>query len=186
MRFGLTVVLDTALAFGANTALSDPALEALREGKLERLIFHDTPKPVINTVFYHEDGSDMSFQDLQGHYSVVNFWATWCAPCRHEMPSLNALQVEFGGDDFQVVTIATGRNNPAGINRFFEEANIQALPKHTDPKQGLAKDVGVLALPITLILDRHGREIARLSGDADWHSDSARALVAAMIAKPES
>jgi thiol-disulfide isomerase/thioredoxin len=123
----------------------------------------------------------MTLGDLRGSYAVVNFWATWCAPCRHEMPSLNALQTEFGGDTFQVVTIATGRNKPAAIYRFFDEESIDALPKHTDPNQLLARQMGVLGLPITVVLDPEGREIARLRGDADWYSDSARAIVGAMI-----
>ena len=112
---------------------------------------------------------------------LVNFWATWCAPCRKEMPQLNALQKEFGGDDFQVLTIATGRNSEEGIKRFFEEAGVDSLPRHQDPKQKLASQMGVFGLPISVLLDREGREIARLQGDAKWDSDSARAIIAALI-----
>jgi thiol-disulfide isomerase/thioredoxin len=112
---------------------------------------------------------------------LVNFWATWCAPCRKEMPQLNALQKEFGGDDFQVLTIATGRNSEEGIKRFFEEAGVDSLPRHQDPKQKLASQMGVFGLPISVLLDREGREIARLQGDAEWDSESARAIIAALI-----
>jgi len=185
MRLIRSAVLYTLLAMGANTALADPALQELRDGSMKKLIFHSEPKDVSDAVFFNEDGSDMTLADLQGHYSVVNFWATWCAPCRHEMPSLNALQTEFGGETFQVVTIATGRNKAVAIDRFFDEETIDALPKHTDPKQKLARTMAVLGLPITVILDPDGKEIARLRGDADWYSDSARAIVAAMIA-PEA
>ncbi|MEL7114826.1 MAG: TlpA disulfide reductase family protein [Pseudomonadota bacterium] len=181
MRVLRFAVLYTALLLGANTAAADPALEALREDSMKKLIFHSEAQPVSDAVFQHADGSDMTLADLKGKYSVVNFWATWCAPCRHEMPSLNALETEFGGDAFQVVTIATGRNKPAAIDRFFEEESIDALPKHTDPKQLLARQMGILGLPITVVLDPDGNEIARLRGDADWYSDSARAIVAAMI-----
>lgn len=181
MRLIRLAVLYTALALGANAAAADPALEALRDGSMKKLVFHAEPKPVTDVAFFHEDGSEMTLADLKGQYSVVNFWATWCAPCRHEMPSLNALQTEFGGESFQVVTIATGRNKPAGIDRFFDEENIDALPKHTDPKQTLARNMAVLGLPITVILNPEGEEIARLRGDADWYSDSARAIVGAMI-----
>lgn len=181
MRLIRLAVLYTALLLGANSAAADPALEALRDGSMKKLVFHAEPKPVTDVAFFHEDGSEMTLGDLKGQYSVVNFWATWCAPCRHEMPSLNALQTEFGGDSFQVVTIATGRNKPAGIDRFYEEENIDALPKHTDPKQALARNMAVLGLPITVILNPEGEEIARLRGDADWYSDSARAIVGAMI-----
>lgn len=181
MRLIRLAILYTALVMGANVADADPALEALRDGSMKKLMFHSEPRAAADTVFVHEDGSDITLADLEGSYAVVNFWATWCAPCRHEMPSLNALQQEFGGESFQVVTIATGRNKASAIDRFFDEESITDLPKHTDPNQILARQMGVLGLPITVILDPEGREIARLRGDADWHSDSARAIVAAML-----
>ncbi|MEO0381693.1 MAG: TlpA disulfide reductase family protein, partial [Pseudomonadota bacterium] len=109
------------------------------------------------------------------------FWATWCAPCRHEMPMLSELQTAFGGDDFEVVTIATGRNSPAGIVKFFKDTGIDNLPRYQDPKQKLAAQMGVFGLPITVLIDRDGREIARLRGDADWSSDSAKAIIAELI-----
>ena len=94
---------------------------------------------------------------------------------------LDALQKQFGGNDFEVLTIATGRNSPDAINRFFEEAGIQNLPRHQDPKQGLASQMGIFGLPITVLLDPEGQEIARLRGDADWSSDSAKAIVKALV-----
>ena len=96
---------------------------------------------------------------------------------------LDALQTEFGGDAFEVVTVATGRNSVQGIRRFFEEVGVANLPVLLDPKQELAREMGVFGLPITVILDREGREIARLRGEADWESDSAKAIVAALIAR---
>lgn len=97
------------------------------------------------------------------------------------MPQLNALQKEFGGADFEVLTIAAGRNSPAGIMKFFEEAGIDSLPRHQDPKQALASEMGVFGLPITVLIDPEGNEIARLRGDAEWDSDSAKAIVGALL-----
>lgn len=94
---------------------------------------------------------------------------------------LSALQTEFGGDNFEVLTLATGRNNPAGIVKFFDEIGVDNLPRHQDPKQALAREMGIFGLPITVILDPEGREIARLRGDADWNSDSAKAIIAALV-----
>lgn len=94
---------------------------------------------------------------------------------------LAALQDEFGGESFEVLTLATGRNNPAGIVKFFDEIGITNLPRHQDPKQALARDMGIFGLPITVILDPEGREIARLRGDAHWDSDSAKAIIRALI-----
>ena len=175
------VVLYTALALGANAALADPALEALREGSMKKLVFHSAPQEVSDAVFFDISDAELTLEAYEGKYVLVNFWATWCAPCRKEMPALNALQNEFGGDAFEVVTIATGRNQPAAMRRFFDEVGVDALPLHRDPKQKLAREMAVLGLPISVILNPDGDEIARLRGDADWHSDSARAIVAAMI-----
>ena len=94
---------------------------------------------------------------------------------------LSELQSEFGGDQFQVVTIATGRNSPTGIKKLLAEINVNNLPRHQDPKQALARDMAVLGLPITVLIDPDGHEIARLRGDADWNSDSAKAIIAALL-----
>ena len=95
---------------------------------------------------------------------------------------LDNLQAEFGGEDFEVVTIATGRNDVTGIRRFFEETEVTRLPILLDPRSELAREMAVLGLPITVVLDREGREIARMRGDAEWDSDSAKAIVAALLA----
>ena len=182
MRWIRFAVIYTALALGANAGLAADiaALEALREGDMKKLVFHAQPQPVADIPFTSEDGSAMTLAAFQGKHIVLNFWATWCAPCRKEMPELNALQKEFGGEAFEVVTIATGRKSEAGMRRFFEETGVDALPLHRDPKQQLARNMAVLGLPITVILNPEGLEIARLRGDADWHSDSARAIIGAL------
>ena len=182
MRLLHSAVLYTALILGANVTFAGNAeLEALREGSLKKLVFPSEAKDVSQAVFTDPDGGEHTLSDWQGKYVLVNFWATWCAPCRKEMPSLDALQEEFGGDTFEVVTIATGRNAVPAITRFFEEEEITNLPILLDPKQQLARDMAVLGLPISVILNPEGQEVARLRGDAEWYSDSARAIVAAMI-----
>ena len=183
MKLLRSAVLYTALVVFANSAAADPALEALRDGSLKKLIFHEAPDPVSAAVFSEPDGTERSLEDWRGKYVLLNFWATWCAPCRKEMPALDALQTEFGSSSFEVVTLATGRNSLAGIKRFFEEEEIKALPVLLDPKQAVARDMAVLGLPITVLIDPDGREIARLRGDADWYSDSARAIAAALSAR---
>ena len=184
MRLLQSLTLYLALALGANAALADSAqLEALREGDMKKLVFHSTPQPASEASFrLADDAGTGQLADYRGQYVLLNFWATWCAPCRKEMPTLAALQQEFGGESFQVVTLATGRNSPSAISKFFDKISVTSLPRHQDPKQALARDMGILGLPITVILDPEGQEIARLRGDADWHSDSARAIVAALVA----
>ena len=176
-------VLYIALLCAANAALADTSeLETMREGSMKKLLFSD-PVAVSEETFTHADGGEFRLSDFEGKYVLVNFWATWCAPCRKEMPMLSELQTEFGGDSFEVVTIATGRNDLNGIKRFFGEIEVDNLPLYLDPKQALARDMAVLGLPITVIIDPAGFEIARMRGDAEWNSESAKAIIAALIAE---
>ena len=96
------------------------------------------------------------------------------------MPTLAKLQEELGDEGVRVATIATGRNDPVELDRFLQEAGAGALPQWRDPSQALAREMGVLGLPITVILDREGQEVARLQGDADWSSESALAILRAI------
>ncbi|MEN8839679.1 MAG: TlpA disulfide reductase family protein [Octadecabacter sp.] len=155
------------------------AFESLRTGDMMKLQFGaDRGSDVV---FTHEDGSDLTLAAFQGQYVVLNFWATWCAPCRKEMPHLSELQDEFGGEDFQVVTVATGLNQRPAMERFLEEIGVDNLPLHTDVNSALARDMGVVGLPVTLIMDPNGQEVARLIGDADWASESAKAILRGLL-----
>ncbi|QGX97247.1 TlpA family protein disulfide reductase [Roseovarius faecimaris] len=178
----LSLVLYMALGLCANAALADMSdVAALREGDMKKLVLHDAPKASGTAAFTGADGSEMTLADYQGKHILLNFWATWCAPCRKEMPMLSELQAELGGDAFEVVTLATGRNAPQAMKKFFDEIGVDNLPLHRDPKQQVARQMGVFGLPVTVILDPDGQEIARLTGDADWSSDSAKAILAALI-----
>lgn len=180
----LAATLYVAISLSANAAFAGPdigALEALRQGTMKKLAFHADPQDVSSVPFSDPDGQEHSLAEFSGKYVLVNFWATWCAPCRKEMPSLDALQKQLGGDHFQVVTIAVGRNPVPAVDSFFEEAGVTALPKYRDPKQKFAREMGVLGLPISVVLDPDGKEIARLRGDADWHSSSAVVIFEALI-----
>lgn len=149
---------------------------------MKKLVVHSAPKMAGVANFLDENGDAHELADYKGKVVLVNFWAVWCAPCRKEMPSLDALEQALGGEDFQVVPIATGRNRLPGIKKLFTDVGVTSLPILTDPRQGLAREMGVLGLPATVLLDREGREVARMTGDADWNSDSARAIIEALIA----
>ncbi len=182
----LTAALYTALALGATPAAADVAkAESLREGTMKKLLFSE-PQSVSAETFTDPNGGTFTLEDFEGKHVLVNFWATWCAPCRKEMPQLSELQAEFGGDTFEVVTIATGRNPLPAIDRFFLEIGVDNLPRYLDPQSRLARDMAVLGLPITVILDEEGNEIARMRGDAEWNSDSAKAVIGALTGQGES
>ncbi|MEM1272639.1 MAG: TlpA disulfide reductase family protein [Pseudomonadota bacterium] len=175
-------ILSLALAFGLGAnAVAAQDLESLREGYMRGVVFHETPIDVSGQTFTDMENGSHTLADFEGQVVLLNFWATWCAPCREEMPSLDALQQDLGGEDFQVVTLATGRNPPPAILRFFDEEGIEALPTYLDPRQDIAREMSVFGLPITVIIDRNGQEIGRLRGDADWHSAEAVALLQAVI-----
>ena len=138
----------------------------------------ERPALAVETV----DHGPFDLAAQRGQWVVVNFWATWCAPCRHEMPGLDRLNAEMGGEDFAVVTVATGRNAVPGIRKFFAEAEVTTLPGLRDPKSALARKAGVMGLPVTLVLNPEGQEVARLIGDAEWDAPEAKAALAALMA----
>ena len=183
LRLGLAV-LYTALMLGANQGVADvAAADALRAGDMKKLSFSAEAKPLPESALVGLDDAPHSLSDYRGKWVLVNFWATWCPPCRTEMPGLDALQEKLGGDRFQVVTVATGRNPVQGIEKFFAEAGITRLPALRDPGSDLAHGLGIMGLPVTVILNPEGQEAGRLIGDAAWDAPEAVAVLEALIAE---
>jgi thiol-disulfide isomerase/thioredoxin len=169
------VVLYTSFLLFANalsaneTKFSD--LNNQKFGDMKKMTIASNPTSAPKTIFFDDDGKELTLNDFKGRLTLVNFWATWCAPCRKEMPSLEVLSNQLGGDTFQVLTIATMRSSKEAVKNFYSDNNIGGLPKFRDPKGHLARASGVAALPLTILLDRKGNEISRLIGDADWSQD---------------
>ena len=178
---GIAGGLYLALGTGETPSLPDrdfSHVEAMRSGDMLKLQFGVNRGSDV--VFTHEDGSDMTLAAFEGKYTVLNFWATWCAPCRKEMPHLSGLADEFGAD-LNVITVATGLNQRPAMERFLAEIGVDNLPLHTDTNSALARDMGVIGLPVTLIMDPAGFEIARLIGGANWASDNAKAMLRYLV-----
>jgi thiol-disulfide isomerase/thioredoxin len=186
----LFAMLYAAITLGANPVLAQSldlsALSALRAGDMQKLVIHSEPKKLRKATFLDAEGEKISLKDYRGKVMLLNFWATWCPPCLAEMPSLDALQTELGGDDFTVLTVATGRNPLPAIKKFFAKAKIENLPILRDPKQSFARANAVFGLPTTIIIDTDGMEIARVTGDANWYSDEALILIKALLPETES
>ena len=186
MKILVAATLYAAVTLGANPVLAGgldiDALREMRAGDMRKLAFHAVAKDPVVVSFVDKDGAEMDISAFKGKVILLNFWATWCAPCRKEMPMLEALEKELGGEDFAVVTMATGRNPVPMIEAFFAKINVTSLPILRDPKQAYARRMAVLGLPMTMILDRQGREVARLRGDAEWDSADAVAILRAVIA----
>ncbi|MCP5085233.1 MAG: TlpA family protein disulfide reductase [Rhodobacteraceae bacterium] len=181
----LLIVLYAALgpvANWQNTPRVDvSALEALRVGDMKKLVFHERPRAPVTKTFLTKDGEETDFSAYRGKVLLVNFWATWCAPCREEMPALDALQREMGGEDFAVLTIATGRNPVKMIEVFFDKVGVSNLPVLRDPTQRLATAMSVFGLPTSVVLDREGNEIARMTGEAEWDGADAKAVIRGVL-----
>jgi len=152
-------------------------LKDMRSGDMAKLVIHKAPRDRIDEPFLDSDGNPATLADYAGKVVLLNIWATWCPPCRAEMPSLDRLAGELQGPDFALIALSIDRADVARVVQFYEEIQIQNLDIRTDRKSNFARKAGVLGLPMTLILDRQGREIARMLGDARWDSPEARAIL---------
>gem|GEM_PF-707933 len=157
----LLALLYCGLLISANPSVAQDysAASELRDGDMRKLLFSE-PKEVSTLPFTTPEGTELTLEDFKGKTIVLNFWATWCAPCRKEMPSLAELRAQLGGDNFDVVAVATGpKNEPKKIEKFFKKNEVADLPIYLDPKSKFATDMGVRGLPITVILNAKGQEI---------------------------
>lgn len=181
MRKMLMVVLYTAFAAGANAGLATAgSVDGLLVGDMKKLALV-APVAVPAEVLLDGEGQETGLDQYRGKWMVLNFWATWCAPCRKEMPALQRLADAM--PELAVVPVATGRNDVGQIVKFYGEAGVTSLPVLRDPKSALAHQMGVLGLPVTLIVNPEGQEVARLIGDAAWDSVEAQAVLKAFMAE---
>jgi thiol-disulfide isomerase/thioredoxin len=139
------------------------------------------PKRVPALTFEDAAGNPLSLEDFRGQVVVLNLWATWCAPCRHEMPSLDRLQAREGGPDLQVLPLSVDRGGLEQIEAFYEEVGIRHLGIYRDPQNAVGRALGALGLPTTVVIDQAGREVGRLLGPAEWDGAEALDLLRSLI-----
>lgn len=179
LLYGLATL--SANAAGGSDTADLTALGDLRQGTMESMVLHDAPRARIDAPFLDAEGREVTLADYRGKVVLLNLWATWCPPCRKEMPSIDRLAGEMAGDDFAVIALSTDRGDISRIIRFYTEIGVENLPIDRDPRGKVMRAAGVVGLPVTLLLDRQGREIGRVTGDADWDSAEAKALIAKAI-----
>jgi len=170
---------------GAQPTMSEPAASSRdAKGGMTKLVYAAAPKPLPDMTFADGSGQPKTLGDWKGKVVLLNLWATWCAPCKLEMPALNRLQAELGGADFAVVAVSLDRTGIEGPRQFLASNNLDKLGLFIDKTGGMTKKIGALGLPATLIVDREGREIARMLGPAEWDSTAAQDVIRAAVATP--
>lgn len=146
------------------------------------------PRAVPDVRFVDGKGQAVTLQDFRGKLVLLNVWATWCPPCRREMPALDRLQQQLGGPDFEVVALSIdqGQQSLYLVQEFYLQTGIQSLGVYMDTSGDASRDLGVSALPTTLFIDREGREIGRKLGPAEWDSAEIVTLIRGHLAPPAS
>jgi thiol-disulfide isomerase/thioredoxin len=158
----------------------------LNVGKMATFVFRDAPTDLPEAKFNDASGKAITLADFRGKVVLLNLWATWCAPCRKEMPDLDALQMELGSDRFEVVAVSVDRGSPEKSRKFLDEIKSKALKLYHDPSAQLGFTLKTIGMPSTLLIDPEGRELGRLVGPAEWASEDAKRLIRAHVAKAAS
>lgn len=136
--------------------------------KTPEFAMHDTPRTLPDIAFADGDNRARTLADFRGKSVLLNMWATWCAPCRKEMPTLDRLQMKLGGSDFEVVALSIDRAGIDAVRKFYGEIEIMRLAVYIDTSGKAARNLGIVGIPVTLLIDRSGMELGRLVGPAEW------------------
>ncbi len=159
-----------------------PGANPLSVGQMAAFVFKKSPEPLPELPFQDAEGKTRSLKEWKGKVVLLNLWATWCAPCRKEMPGLDRLQGELGSKDFEVVPISADKTGVNGAKRFLDQIKVKNLGVYADPTVRIHSGLKAIGMPATLLLDRDGRELGRLVGPAEWDSEEAKKLIKAAIA----
>jgi thiol-disulfide isomerase/thioredoxin len=158
-------------------------LQPLARGEVAAFKVTEAPMVAPNLAFKAPDGRQLTMADFRGRMVLLNLWATWCAPCRKEMPQLVELQSKLGSDDFEVVAVSVDRKGLDASTAFLKSIGADALKPYIDIPAASINALKSPGLPTTVLVDRQGREIGRLLGPADWASPEALKLVQAALAE---
>ena len=154
----ISVLASFFLLFTAVSAGAEPTTMPL----------HDAKRPVPAIVFADETGNRLTLEDWRDKVILLNIWATWCPPCRHEMPTLDRLQGKLGGENFEVLALSIDRAGPKVVRAFFDKIEVKHLRLLIDETGASARNLGAYGLPVTLLIDPDGAELSRIIGPAEW------------------
>jgi thiol-disulfide isomerase/thioredoxin len=155
-----------------------PAATARRQAAgMPAFVFKTVPEALADVSFVDGSGAPKTLEDFRGKTILLNLWATWCAPCREEMPSLDRLQAELGSDTFEVVALAVDRTGVEAAGKFLDSIKVTNLKLYADPTTRSGSALRAVGMPTTILIDPEGREIGRLAGPAEWDSEAAKQLI---------
>ena len=146
-------------------------------------VMSEAPKPVPELNFTDGEGHPRTLADFKGKVILLNLWATWCAPCRKEMPTLDKLQDALGGTDFEVVPLSIDHKGMEVVNKFYDEIGVHHLARFADSGNEAFHKLAIVGVPTTLLIDRQGRELGRLIGPSEWDSPDMIAFLKDTITK---
>lgn len=159
------------------------AAKPLAVGEVANFILYDVPEPAPQIAFTDERGAPQTLADFRGQAVLLNFWATWCVPCKKEMPSLDRLQATLGSDRFLVLPLSQDKIAVEKVRAFYGQVNITALPLYIDQTGASQRAFAVTGLPSTVLIDAEGRMVGRMVGPAEWDSAEAQALLKHFVAR---
>lgn len=166
-KFAIAVIvaLSVPIIFASATAADVP-----QSVGPQGFLVWETPRPVPELHFEAGEGTPLTLANFQDKVVLLNIWATWCAPCREEMPTLDSLQAELGGDRFEVVALSMDHAGIEVVQDFYRKVGVGHLRQYIDPTAMAGSTLGVVGVPTTLLLDSQGRELGRLVGATDWNT----------------
>lgn len=179
-----TITSETNAAGNDQCSLSKEQIASLTSaatGAVAAMQPADKPISLVNMQFDAPDGSKITIGDKKGKTLLVNLWASWCAPCREEMPELDQLQAEQGSDDFEVIAINIDTGDDSKPKKFLNEIGVQKLGFYRDATMGVFNDLKrkslAFGLPVTLLIDETGCQVASMNGPANWAGADAVRLI---------
>ncbi|MDC0148382.1 TlpA family protein disulfide reductase [Alphaproteobacteria bacterium] len=151
--------------------------ETAMQTGLKNFVVQSPKREIPEIVFQLNGEKQVGLAAFRGEVLVLNLWATWCAPCRKEMPQLDALQAHFSGQNVRVIALSLDRGNGDKPKQFLQELGVRHLTWAHDGSYKSARQLGLIGLPTALLIDVDGKEIGRLAGEADWNSAAVHELV---------
>ena len=168
MKFFIFIlIILTSLSFKSYNNKDNDLISEFLKNELEDFELSKEKKNISNLTFKDHKEKEISFSDFKGKILLVNFWATWCAPCIKEMPSLDRLETKINGD-FDVIAISVDRDGVEKVTDFFDENKISNLEKFFDIKNSLAKEMNLIGIPTSFFVNKKGDLIGHYQGDMEW------------------